>query len=706
MWKKWLKGCLVLSFGLLVLFGCSKQTPQKTIEEKQVVENENSEKSVTNQSDENKQIDLSKNIELKFNLAYGNKSRTMTYNQSSPLTLSNGEVVTAGMLKPMWSSIEKKFNSSFRDVSIQDSRANDMINTESTGDFSGANIYGGNSIASELMAYGAQGKFVNLNDLMEKGYMPNFKAYLDANPNVRKAITAYDGGIYHIPYIAEIGNIARTICIRESWVTKLLDVASAPYDENTSFVTYIKPYFIGDKTRVGSYGGTVSPKDGITITKKTTENIVQIQNDLPVKNGKTLTEALVSYIKRNYDYEKPSDLFIGDKAAYDVDEMIALFRAIKANALYLTDGKSSEVWPFFTRQSNYREDLLRFATWYNGYRVHGSDSYESRWFIDKDGKLEYTYSSPEMYEILSIFSDWQAEGLLYSDFFDLANKGNFRSTLYGTDSSSTPHYGFMTYDWIASTTSPSLNKDIIVILPPVAPVNGVWQYYIDNSRVIKPDGWAISVAGSTQEEIERASIVMDYFFTKEGNMLQNYGLLDDIDSPDGYLGPDGKKYPKLNAWVLDTTAKVAKGDLSTFLRDWIGAQMPIGYQKEIGFEYEYTSEAGFDAWKLLDNSTVNIPTYSGEGLKGDNPNYYRLIPPTFSLTERQDEILKTQTSMRTDDIVEMMFNIIKYKTLGNAPSGAFVAKDYDDYLNYFVSNGLDTFIKVNSTAYENMNSGE
>ena len=49
--------------------------------------------------------DLTEEVELKFNFAVGNKSRTMTYNQESPLTLPDGTVVTAGMLKPMWSYV-------------------------------------------------------------------------------------------------------------------------------------------------------------------------------------------------------------------------------------------------------------------------------------------------------------------------------------------------------------------------------------------------------------------------------------------------------------------------------------------------------------------------------------------------------------------------------------------------------------------------
>ncbi|MGD1822751.1 MAG: hypothetical protein ACPKM0_08325 [Pleomorphochaeta sp.] len=642
--------------------------------------------------------DLSENITLKFNLSYGNKSRTMTYNQSSPLTLSNGDVITAGMLKPVWSDIAEKTNSTFYDVSIQDAKATDMIKTASASNFSDANIFGGNSIATELMAYGAQGKFVALNELMDQGLMPNFKAYLDANPDVKKSITTYDGNIYQVPYIAEVGNFARTLLIRESWVTDLLDRSYANYDTD-KFTTYYDGFFVNSNARKN----TVTPKEGLSITKKTNQSIIEIQNNLSVKNGKTLTQAFIKYIDNNYDYDTPSELFIGEKAAYDMDELIALFRCVKANPQYLTDGKADEVWPFFTRKSSYREDLLRLATYFDGVEVHGSDSYASRWYIDENGQIQFTYTTEEMYDSLARFSDLFAEGLLYSDCFDLSNKSNFRSILWGTDDSETASYGFLTYDWIASSTSDSLNSDTIVILPPVAKVNGVWQYYIGNSRVIKNDGWVISKSGSTDKQIRRAATVMDYYFSADGQIEQNYGLLEDIDKSEKYIGPAGKEWPKFDDWVLEAANKYASGDISRFLRDWEGALMPIGYPKQIGFEYQSTSQRGFEGWALLKASTTNFPTYAGDGIKGDNPNYYKLIPPSYSLTPRQSETIDQSSSLSSDDdVTEYIFNVIRYATLNNAPSGTDVAMNYDEYLKFFTDRGLDIYISTYQNAYQNM----
>lgn len=324
-----------------------------------------------------------------------------------------------------------------------------------------------------------------------------------------------------------------------------------------------------------------------------------------------------------------------------------------------------------------------------------------------DNPVAYTYSTEGMYDVLCYLSDMEAEGLIYSDCYDLTNKTNFRSTLWGTDESEAPAYGFITFDWQASSTADSLNKDIVVVLPPVAKVNGVWQYYIDNGRAIKPDGWSISVAGcATDAELYRSCALLDYFFTEEGSTLQNYGLPMFLKENETYTGPDGKEYPQYTDWVMETCASVAKGDLSTFLRDWLGCLIPIGYQKDIGFEYQYTSERGFEGWELLQNSTTHFATYAGEGIKGDNPNYYKMVPPVFSLTLRQKEAISETTTMGMEDLSEEMFNIVRYNAKGNAPNGISIPADYNEYLAAFEARNLDAYVTAYQQAYQVMTAAQ
>lgn len=650
--------------------------------------------------------DLSKNVTLKVNFGTGNKDRTMTYNKADPLTLMDGTVITAGNLKPMWQYIGEKLNINFQDVTVQDQKATDLIQVGAAAQFKDATIYGGNSIMENLIDYGTKGYFVDLTQAMAEDKMPNFKKYLDDNPAIADSIKAHDGKIYAVPYIAEIGTYARAYHVRETWVKNLLDAENPNFDTETTIPVHYEGFFVGNNARHGNNGGTVTPKEGVSITKKTNQNVIELMNAAAGTdgklNGQEAAQVLRQYIADNYDYDNPSELYLGAKAAYDMDELIALFRVIKTNPVYLTDGKANSVTPFFVRQTSYRDDVLHFSQYLGGNTVFGTDTYSAKWRFDENGDLVYTFYEESFYDSVSFFSQWYAEGLIHGDFHLLSDKTNYRSYFYGSDADTNPKYGFMTFDWIASTTADNLNDDVVTILPPVAKINGVWQYYISNSRSIKPDGWAISKAAS-EEEILRALTLMDYFFSEEGSNLQNYGL-PDLLTDETFTGPDGIVYPKYKPWILEKANELAKGDLSSFLRDWMGCQMPIGYQKVIGFEYQYTSERGFDGWKLLNESTTNFSTYAGNGIKGENDHYYKLVPSFFSFTSRQSSSLEEEVSLDSS-FYEVVYNIIRFKVLEPNKADIDLPLTYQAYKELYDEKGAQRYIEIYNNAYDAMTAG-
>ncbi|MFI3254610.1 MAG: hypothetical protein R3Y63_09780 [Eubacteriales bacterium] len=647
-------------------------------------------------------------VDLKVSIAFGNTSRTISYGQSNPLTLSDGTVVTNGDLKPVWQYVQGRLNVKITDaLGAQGEAATDMLNIASTSAFQDAHVYGGNSVADLLVNYGTQGLLLPLNEKMDEGLMPNFVAYLEENPTIETSITAQDGNIYYVPYIAEIGSPAREWIVRGSWPEILLDGTDTAFDTHVSITSYYEGAYTGSNARTGSNGGTVTPKDGVSITKATNENIIEIQNALSVKNGETLTNALIEYIGRNYEYENPSQLFIGELAAADVDELVALWRCIKANPELLTERDGATVYPFFARQGTYREDLLRMANYFNGTRAHGADSYEARFILDESGNLVYTYAQEGMYEVLVWLSQIHAEGLINPDIYSNEASPNIRTQMFGNDDDATKTvYGYMTFDWISSTTASSLNTDTTVVLPPVANVNGVWQYFVDNTRVVKPDGWSISAySGHDDASIEAACALLDYYFTEEGALVHNYGLPFNLASLDGYEGPDGNDYPIFDDWIQETSNNTNNGDISSFLRDWMGSHLAIGYQKDIGFEYQTTGDQGMASWELINGSTTGYPSYSGAGPEGDNPNYYYLSPTVIPLNERQIDTVATQTKIDDEDTAEFLFNIIRYQALGNASGGASMAYNYDEYLKFFTDAGLDLYVSTYQTAYDLMQQG-
>ena len=110
---------------------------------------------------------------LRLHLSYGDTKKTLTYNMSSPITMPDGTVVSSGDLKPMWQYVEEQLGIEIEDVAPQQEKAQEMITTNAATQFKDADIFGGNSIADQLMAQGADGMFIALDDHLDK--MPNLK---------------------------------------------------------------------------------------------------------------------------------------------------------------------------------------------------------------------------------------------------------------------------------------------------------------------------------------------------------------------------------------------------------------------------------------------------------------------------------------------------------------------------------------------------
>jgi putative aldouronate transport system substrate-binding protein len=80
-------------------------------------------------------------------------------------------------------------------------------------------IVAGDGLKAQFLRYGQEGAFVPLNALIAE-HAPHLAAYLAANPDIRRAITATDGQIYFIPYIPD-GRAARGWFIRTDWLETL-----------------------------------------------------------------------------------------------------------------------------------------------------------------------------------------------------------------------------------------------------------------------------------------------------------------------------------------------------------------------------------------------------------------------------------------------------------------------------------------------------
>jgi hypothetical protein len=566
--------------------------------------------------------------------------------------MSDGNIIRAGDLKPFWQWVENQLGIDLEDVTTQ-SRANEIIQTQSATGFRDANIYGGNSVAEDLMMYGTQGFFVDLSPYITDEYLPNFKRYLEKNVNIREAITAHDGGIYFLPYIAEIGYFARVFLGRQSWVSALLDGNTVEQETGSLNVSY-PGYWRDDNARHNT-------------------NVIVLQN-AAAQNGEldfdTARNTLIRYIRDTYpDLQNLSDLYLGSKALYDIDELAALWRVIRLapNTLSkLVTGEivpNADIVPYFFRQTSLRECLLRLANYFDGQRVFGSDTYDARFYFDKDGVLQFSYREDNFLDnILPLLKNFYDEGLVAPDFATLSLRDNFRNIYYGGDLRDGHNkFGFMTFDFIPSTTNVSLGggsfqSDVEGILPPLTRIPGVvdgFVHFIENTRVIKPDGWAISsVTGG--DKLKDSLRLLDFFFSEEGSIAQNFGMPEMIDE-EPFIGSGGIAYPRMNAWFNEQSALFSNGDGALFSRNFIGFNFPIGYEKSIGFEQQFTSVFGERTWQLYDETNVLSPAYD----ETFSP-YFSLIPPVFSLTTRLQRQLRNTNIGSTQ--VDMIFSYLTTQT--------------------------------------------
>ena len=79
-----------------------------------------------------------------------------------------------------------------------------------------------------------------------------------------------------------------------------------------------------------------------------------------------------------------------------------------------------------------------------------------------------------------------------------------------------------------------------------------------------------------------------------------------------------------------------------------------------------------------------------------------MIPPVFSLTLRQKETISETTAMEEDDVVEKMFNIVRYKTRNNPPQGIMIPANYEEYLAQFEARNLADYVATYQQSYAAM----
>lgn len=577
----------------------------------------------------------------------------------SGITLADGKTYNTGDLKPTWQELEKilnvKFenqyqgNNSTKEWEFWKDRLNEIDMVSGT--------------ASTLTENGTAGKLVNIAEYLDS--MPNFKAYLEKNPIVRLSITgsttgASKGAIYFSPYFDGVNDIERMPLMRVDWVQKLLDGEgefTAAASANTKTPVYT-PYM----PTSGKVEVEVVKKDGSGVEKVTKDydkagNIVQKMNDAGSVSGVEAVNMLRKYIDEAYNGyygTNRSDLFVGQNAAWDADELVALLRCVTANAQTLNG--TDEINGLFSREDNNtqrRVDLFRFAGSLFG--VRGLESRQDYLYVGNDNKLHDARQEAATYDALQKMNDMASEGLIAKSFVDTAevNSGKQLET----------DLGFMSYDYNQTQTllnQTKLNKDgqegekYMAVMVPVAKWNdGTGDQYMrftESWRSVKTDGWAISKAGvgDDKNKLNAALSLIDYAYSPEGQILMSYG-------PDAFIKTkadgsyetfnfNGEQWPVIAEATEAELWDKAGGNYTNYARMYLGST--LSFVKSQAFEYQCTHEVGKEGAGYISNAIALGTIKHPELALASNP-WYTSVPTVLPNSKVENDQIATFAELST-----------------------------------------------------------
>ena len=573
----------------------------------------------------------------------------------SGVTLADGKTYNTGDLKPTWQQLETvlkvKFedhyqgNNSTKEWEYWKERLNEIDMVSGT--------------ASTLTENGTAGKLVNIAEYLDS--MPNFKAYLEKNPIVRLSITgsttgSSKGAIYFSPYFDGVNDIERMPLMRTDWVSKLLDgegefTASASANTKTPVYTPYMP-------TSGKVEVEVVKKDGSGVEKVTKNydkagNIVQKMNDAGAMSGVDAVNMLRKYIDEAYNGyygTTRSDLFCGQNAAWDADELVALLRCVTSNSQTLNG--TDNINGLFSREDDNnqrRVDLFRFAGTLFG--VRGLEARQDYLYVGNDNKLHDARQEASTYEAIAKMHDMASEGLISKSFIDTAKESS--STMLEND------LGFMSYDYNQTQTLLNQTKlqadqgeKYMAVMVPVAKWNdGTGDKYMrftESWRSVKTDGWAISKAGvgDDKNKLNACLSLIDYAYSPEGQILMSYG-------PDAFIKTkadgsyetfnfNGEQWPVIAEATEKELWEKGKGNYTNYARYYLGST--LSFVKGQAFEYQCTCAAGKEGAGYISNAIALGTIKHPELALADNA-WYTSVPTVLPNSKVENDQIATFTEL-------------------------------------------------------------
>ncbi len=566
------------------------------------------------------------------------------------ITLADGNTYHTGELKPTWVEVQNKLNVVFENQYQGNSASKEFDFWKER--LNEVDMVSGTAI--KLTENGEAGNMVNIAEYLDK--MPNFKAYLDTNPIVRLSITGNTdtGAIYFSPYFDGVNDIERMPLMRTDWVEKLLNGEgefTADASNKTAAPSY-QPYMpTSGKVEVDVVKADGSGTEKVTKDYDAAGNIVDKMNAAGSMDGVAAVNMLRTYIDQAYNGYygvNRADLFVGQNAAWDADELVALLRCVVANPQTLNG--TSTVQGLFTREDNNnqrRVDMFRFTGTLFG--VRGLESRQDYLYVGNDNKLHDARMEKETYEAMERMHAMVEEGLISKAFIDGSEESS--KTYLEND------LGFMHYDYNQTQTilnATALQADqgekYMAAMVPVARwydgsnADGVYMRFTESWRSVKTDGWGISKAGvgDDQDKLNACLALIDYAYSEEGQILMSYGPDAFIKTGETFLF-NGKEMPVIADATRDELWDKANGNYTNYARFYLGST--LSFLKSQAFEYQCTHEVGQQGAGYI-STAIGLGTIKHPELGMASNPWYTIVPTVLPTTKVENDTVAGYTELQ------------------------------------------------------------
>ena len=412
---------------------------------------------------------------------------------------------------------------------------------------------------------------------------------------------------------------------------------------------------------------SLNNKESVTKDYDTAGNIVAKMNEAGSMDGVTAVNMLRTYIDEAYNGyygTNRADLFVGQNAAWDADELVALLRCVVANPQTLNG--TSAVQGLFTREDNNnqrRVDMFRFTGTLFG--VRGLESRQDYLYVGNDNKLHDARMEKETYEAMERMHAMVEEGLISKAFIDGSEESS--KTYLEND------LGFMHYDYNQTQTilnATALQADqgekYMAAMVPVARwydgsnADGVYMRFTESWRSVKTDGWGISKAGvgDDQDKLNACLALIDYAYSEEGQILMSYGPDAFIKSGETFLF-NGKEMPVIADATRDELWDKANGNYTNYARFYLGST--LSFLKSQAFEYQCTHEVGQQGAGYI-STAIGLGTIKHPELGMASNPWYTIVPTVLPTTKVENDTVNgytelTDRSNQQKDGDNMLLNI-------------------------------------------------